>query len=47
MLKLFFVVANEFGQALQWAGVQTVIVDNDKNAHNKTVTDVWEKFESY
>ena len=29
---------------LQWAGVETVIVDNDKKAHSKTVTDAWEKF---
>ena len=42
--ELGSVVANEFGQVLQWAGVETVIVDNDKKAHSKTVTDAWAKF---
>ena len=30
--------------ASQWTEVEIVIVDNVKNAHSKTVTDVWEKF---
>ena len=42
--ELGSIVANEFGQVLQWAGVETVIVDNNKMAHSKTVTDAWEKF---
>ena len=35
------VVAKEFGEILQNAGVEIVIVDNDKKAHSKTVTDAW------
>ena len=30
--------------AFQWAEVEIVIVDNDKKAHSKNVTDAWEKF---
>ena len=30
--------------AFQWAEVEIVIVDNDKKAHSKKVTDAWEKF---
>ena len=30
--------------AFQWAEVEIVIVDNDKKAHSKKVTDDWEKF---
>ena len=43
--ELGSVVAKAFGQALQWAGVETVIVDNDKKAHSKTATNAWEKSE--
>ena len=43
--ELGSVVAKEFGQVLQWAGVETVIVNNDKKAHSKTVTDPWTKFD--
>ena len=37
--ELAFVVATEFGQTLQDAGVKIVVVDNDKKAHSKTVAD--------
>ena len=30
--------------AFQWAEVEIFIVENDKKAHNKNVTDSWEKF---
>ena len=42
--ELGSVVANEFGQVLKWAGVETVIVDNDKRGHSKTVTGAWKTF---
>ena len=38
-------MAKEFDQVIQWAGVETVIVNNDKKAHSKTVTDAWAKFD--
>ena len=37
--ELAFVVATEFGQMLQDAGVKIVAVGNDKKAHSKTVVD--------
>ena len=42
--ELASVVAKEFGEILQNAGVEIVIVDNDKKVHSKTVTDAWAKF---
>ena len=37
--ELASVVAKEFGEIIQNAGVEIVIVDNDKEAHSKIVTD--------
>ena len=37
--KLSYVVDEEFCQELQDAGVETVIVDNDRKAHSKMVQD--------
>ena len=34
----------EFGEILQNAGVEIVVVDNDKKAHSKTVADARAKF---
>ena len=42
--ELSYVVEEEFGQTLQDAGVETVIVDNDRKAHCKIVRDAWAKF---
>ena len=42
--ELSYVVEEEFGQTLQDAGVETVIVDNDRKAHSKIVRDAWAKF---
>ena len=42
--ELSYVVEEEFGQTLQDAGVETVIVDNDRKAHCKIVRDSWAKF---
>ena len=42
--ELTFVVAKEFGEILQNAGVEIVIVDNDRKAHSKNFTDAWAKF---
>ena len=42
--ELAYVVEEEFGQALQDAGVEIVVVDNDRKAHSKTVRDAWAKF---
>ena len=43
--ELGVVVASHFGPILKDAGVETVIVDNDRKAHSKTVRDAWDKFE--
>ena len=43
--ELAFVVATEFGQILQDAGVRIVLVDNDKKAHSKTVMDAWAEYD--
>ena len=37
-------VDQEFGETLQDAGVETVIVDNDRKAHSKIVRDAWARF---
>ena len=42
--ELAYVVEEEFRQALQDAGVEIVVVDNDWKAHSKTVRDAWAKF---
>ena len=42
--ELGHVVEKEFGDGLQAAGVEIVIVDNDRKAHSKTVRDEWAKF---
>ena len=42
--ELGYVVEKEFGDGLQAAGVEIVIVDNDRKAHSKTVRDQWAKF---
>ena len=42
--ELSYVIEGEFGQTLQDAGVETVIVDNDRKAHCKIVRDAWAKF---
>ena len=42
--ELAYVVEEEFGQVLQDAGVEIVVVDNDRKAHSKTVRDAWAKF---
>ena len=42
--ELDYVVEKEFGDCLQAAGVEIVIVDNDRKAHSKTVRDQWAKF---
>ena len=34
----------EFGELLQEAGVETVIVDNDRKAHSTIVRDAWARF---
>ena len=39
--ELAYVVEEEFGQALQDAGVEIVVVDNDRKAHSKTVRNTW------
>ena len=44
--ELSYVVDEEFGQELQDAGVETVIVDNDRKAHSKMVQDAWVKFDA-
>ena len=42
--ELAVVVASHIGTAFQDAGVETVIVDNDRKPHTKTVRDAWAKF---
>ena len=42
--ELKYVVNDEFGELLQDAGVEIVVVDNDKKAHSKMVRDAWAKF---
>ena len=42
--ELASVVAKESGEVLQNAEVEIVVVDKDKKAHSKTVTDAWVKF---
>ena len=44
LAELTSVVAKEFGEILQNAGVEIVIADNDKKTHSKIVTDAWAKF---
>ena len=41
---LVYVVEEEFGQVLQDAGVEIVVVDNDRKAHSKTLRNAWAKF---
>ena len=42
--ELGYVVGKEFGDGLQAAGFEIVIVENDRKAHSKTVRDEWTKF---
>ena len=42
--ELAYVVDEEFCELLQDAGVETVIVDNDRKAHSKIVRDAWARF---
>ena len=42
--ELSEVVASTMGPVFQDAGVETVIVDNDRKAHTKVVRDAWAKF---
>ena len=42
--ELAYVVDEEFRETLQDAGVETVIVDNDRKAHSKIVRDAWARF---
>ena len=42
--ELSEVVASTMGPVFQDAGVETVIVDNDRKAHSKVVRDAWAKF---
>ena len=42
--ELAYVVNKEFGETLQDAGVETVIVDNDRKAHSKILRDAWARF---
>ena len=42
--ELAYVVEEEFGKVLQDAGVEIVVVDNDRKAHSKTMRDAWAKF---
>ena len=42
--ELAYVVGEEFGETLQDAGVETVIVDNDRKAHSKIVRYAWARF---
>ena len=42
--ELEYVVDTEFGELLQEAGVETVIVDNDRKAHSTIVRDAWARF---
>ena len=42
--ELSDVVETEFGLLLQDAGVETVVVDNDRKAHSKTTREAFAKF---
>ena len=42
--ELSEIVASTMGPVFQDAGVETVIVDNDRKAHTKVVRDAWAKF---
>ena len=43
--ELSEVIASKMGPIFQDAGVETLIVDNDRKAHTKAVRDAWAKFE--
>ena len=43
-MLVYSVVAKEFGEILQNAGVVIVVVYSDKKAHSKTFTVAWAKF---
>ena len=42
--ELAVVVASHIGPEFRDAGVETVVVDNDRKAHTKTVCNAWKKF---
>ena len=42
--ELASVVTKEFGEVLQCAEVEIMVVDKEKKAHSQAVTDAWAKF---